>query len=100
MENLQNEMKNFSVTFKHNCLLENSWNLKWVMNDVIIIGDSVQCEICFVWNSVNHICFYSSVFYLAHIKMYLYVFCLLPQTITESSKCYDVQYVWQTWLLK
>jgi len=44
------------------------------MNYVNIIGNSVRCEICCVWNSVNHMCFYSSVFYLTHIKMYLFMF--------------------------
>jgi len=66
------------VTFKHNCLLENNWNLKWVMNNVHIIGDSVRCEIYCVWNSVNHMCSYSSLYYLAHTKMYL--LCFLPTT--------------------
>jgi len=40
------------VAFKHNCLLENNWNLKWVMNNVNIIGDSVRCDSCCVCSSV------------------------------------------------
>jgi hypothetical protein len=76
-----------------------NWILNWVMNNVDIIGDSVRCEICCLELHESRV-FTVHCFIWHTYKCISYVFCLLPQTSTASSKYYDVQHVWQPWLSK